>query len=466
MSWNTRKHSLSAQTLSTSSAIDRDPRLLVQPQSPWKPDLKITSTSNLSRALSPQMRCYLGLLPQPWAPQVHDPMDLWQQIVGRSQQIATLSWELWVLKSQAIQIRQYPPPMLLQDIPLHKSAHEIAYNQSHCSVPQSIPHPSHLDGQLPYPLVPFSGYASTYNSLVAPSYPMSILEPALSWWTNGHVSWSNALASPDYIPQMPLAPTIQSSNRYQCVTTPRYHEYGDCGESIPLAVMKKLSTLAGQAEVRSVAAFTTKLRCISSVPEDGTIKESIRLRGPCLNCKSLMQQFPATVNVLAASGWSDNIQWVGGGYQPAYVSEVPPAHPFQTTYTPSCNIDFSLSAAYGATKEGIYAILKIYTLSNKNPFIATDIKKNLVDLWYDFIVPYRYVHFNALSFVIALSYMKSSQAEVVSWAPIVTTVQYSASTKMAMLSLPCSESMESLFRFVLSFARWGISSLRSCGQTE
>lgn len=294
---------------------------------------------------------------------------------------------------------------------------------------------------------------------------MSILELALSWWTNGHVSLTDALAPRDYIPQMPLAPTIQSSNQYQCVTTPRYHEYGDCGESLPLAVMKKLSTLAGRAEVRSVAAFTAKLRCISSVPEDGTIKESIRLRGPCLNCKSLMRQFPATVNVLAASGWSDNIQWVGG-YQSAYVSEVPPAHPFQTTYTPSCNIDFSLSAAYGATKEGIYVILKIYTLSNKNPFIPTDTRKNLVDLWYDFIVPCRYVHFNALSFVIVLSYMESSQAEVVFWASIVTAVQYSASTKMAMLSLLCSGSMESLFRFVLSFARWGISSLRSCGQTE
>lgn len=116
----------------------------------------------------------------------------------------------------------------------------------------------------------------------------------------------------------------------------------------------------------------------------------VRLRDPCLNCESLMQRLPGTVNMLAASGWSQDISWVAVN-QPACV----PGGLRSTlgaSYEMSGRYEFSLSAAYRATREEIYSTLEVCTLANGNPFIfSADIKRYLADLWYSFVVPYRYV---------------------------------------------------------------------------
>lgn len=309
------------------------------------------------------------------APQISDPMQLPQQIMNHSQQIADLSRQLRISQSQSIQINQD-----LSHLPLQQSFTNSPFPYP---VPQNAQYSNPFHNQSLYPLYQTAGNNSAYYPAASiPSPPMSALEFAPKQWAGGLPN--------GFAPQPVFGPLTPKPQPLGSPAVSGYHQYGDCGESLPLAVMTNLLKLTGRAEVRSVSAFTTKLRSMAFVLEDGPIMVPVRLRDPCLNCESLMQRLPGTVNMLAALGWSQDISWVAVN-QPACV----PGGLRSTlgaSYEMSGRYEFSLSAAYGATREEIYSTLEVCTLANANPFIiSADIKRYLADLWYSFVIPYRYV---------------------------------------------------------------------------
>lgn len=317
------------------------------------------------------------------APGISDPSQLPQQIMSYSQQIADLSRQLRVSQSQIIQINQDLTPM-----PLHQSFQNLVGSPFPYPVPQNVLYsdPQFHSGQSPYPFCPTPGNNSGYYCPATgiPSPPLSALGFTPRQWTGSLPSPTNGFPPPPV--SAPLAPPTQSSTG---VPIPGYHQYGDCGESLPLAVMTNLFRLTGRAEVRSVSAFTTRLRDMAYILEDGPIMAPVRIRDPCLNCEDLMQRLPRSVGMLAASGWSHDICWVTVN-RPAGAPAV--RYGFETPYSVSGKCEFSLSAAYGAVREEIYSTLEMCALANGNPFIfSADVNRYLAELWHGFIVPYRYV---------------------------------------------------------------------------
>lgn len=341
------------------------------------PSTRAMSNSPFFHAVSQKFFGGGGVLHK--APKISGPMQLPQQIMNHSQQIADLSRQLRISQSQSIQVNrdlsQMPPYLPLQQ--------NFTNSPFPYPVPQNARYSDPFHSQSPYPFYPTAGNNSAYYPVTSiPSPPMSALEFAPKQWAGGLPN--------GFLPQpvsAPLAPKNQPSGS---PAVSGYHQYGDCGESLPLAVMTNLLKLTGRAEIRSISVFTTRLRSMAFVLEDGPIMTPVRLRDPCLNCENLMQRLPGTVNMLAASGWSRDISWVAVN-QSVRVPGVLRST-LGTSYETSGKYEFSLSAAYGATREEIYSTLEVCTLANANPFIfSADIRRYLTDLWYGFVVPYRYV---------------------------------------------------------------------------
>jgi hypothetical protein len=158
-------------------------------------------------------------------------------------------------------------------------------------------------------------------------------------------------------------------------------KYGDCGETLPLAVAASITSQTGPTtEVRSLAAYTSELCNVGSVTEDGKLKVSIRLKEPCKNCKSLMERIPGSATMLAASGTSQNVQWT---------TEKRGNSNGQLQHVLLGYSRFSYSAAYAADEALIYDMLKIWTIGSVGVFVRPDIRENLATMWHEFIVPYR-----------------------------------------------------------------------------
>lgn len=97
--------------------------------------------------------------------------------------------------------------------------------------------------------------------------------------------------------------------------------------------------------------------------------------------------------MLAATGWSDNIDWISGNRQ-VLASEVQRrvaygVFSFRESNVPLTHYDFLISVAYEATQEEIYIILEAYTVANVSPFVSKEQKKYLLELWEEFIIPFR-----------------------------------------------------------------------------
>lgn len=346
------------------------------PSMPWPPrdTQPYLSSQAMSNNQFPNTTSQNAVVPR--APRISGSMHLPQQIIDYSQQIADLSGQLWASQLQSMQINQ--------DLSSPRPLHQPSQNTTNGPFPISHNAPYTGPFQSPYPFCSKVGNTSAlYPPVAKSSTPISALGFMSRQWTG---SLPNTFVPPSPVTQIPLTPTTQSSCFHPI---PYYHQYGDCGESLPLVAMTNLLRLTGRAEVRSVSAFTTKLREMAFVLENGPIRVPLRLRDPCLNCESLMQRLPGTVNMLAASGWSHDMHWVAVNH-PAYAPGTDP--PSREFYTSSKNCEFSLSAAYGATREEIYATLEVCTLANTNPFIFANPRKYLADLWYGFIVPYRYAY--------------------------------------------------------------------------
>jgi len=215
--------------------------------------------------------------------------------------------------------------------------------------------------------------------------------------SNNHVidSWH----SPHTTPPLPLLlnanlPYIRGDLSYIAFTPPvpvtlpqqlgRKYEYGDCGETLPLAVVASISSQTGPAEISCLTAFTTKLCAIKSIADDGSVGWSVVLKPPCNNCKSLMGQIPGMVRVLAGSGRSNSVLWTVEK-QGEYICNDKFRH------APLTYSRFSYSAVYAAESAGIYRMLELWTLRNQGLIWQTDIRVHLATMWHEFIVPYRYV---------------------------------------------------------------------------
>lgn len=204
---------------------------------------------------------------------------------------------------------------------------------------------------------------------------------------------TNNFQQQPFIPQLSPLPNFLPLQIGQAKPPPRYHEYGDCGETLPLSVMTSGLKWTGSEEIRSVAMYVSKIQAIASIPDDGPIGVPIRLKSPCLNCLSLMGRIPETVRMLAGSGLSHNINWISRN-QPVLFSEVQARAAYRAFSSQAPSVfssynDFSVSAAYETTEEGIYAILEACTVSNTNPFLSADQRRYLLQLWEEFIIPFR-----------------------------------------------------------------------------
>lgn len=224
------------------------------------------------------------------------------------------------------------------------------------------------------------------QSLVPLQLPVQRVAPVHSPLSKVHASPVPPLSSAPtpFVPPTHPSPVPLPLHTASASLIPRYHDYGDCGETLPLAAMTRVTT---REEVRSVAVFITKIRTITSITDVEHIRGSIRLRDPCLNCISLMQRAPENVKVLAGSGWSSNITWTEGSSQTVISEEQSKASDRAPSFQA---LRFPLSDAYEATHEEIYAILEASTVSNTNPFLTTNQKQTLSILWQEFIIPFRY----------------------------------------------------------------------------
>jgi len=138
--------------------------------------------------------------------------------------------------------------------------------------------------------------------------------------TNGSHKYLRAAYTPSA--QLALLSLVTNSPRFlytqaHCQSTPlpvirkwlcQRFDYGDCSESMLLAVIECITSQIGPAaEVRSFAAFTNKLCSIQSIAEDGEIDISIDLKGPCKNCESLMARIIGSAWMLTGSRMSENV---------------------------------------------------------------------------------------------------------------------------------------------------------------
>lgn len=320
--------------------------------------------------------------------QTRDPTAQQHNTMSRLEAIEELSRRLQARELRTALTNHCLSPIAPQDTPPQAIANPSSYLDFH-----NLANANHCD-EMRYNPYPMAGGESAYYPLAAtPHLPISGTS-----FAPGQFAGSIPVATP-FIPRIPLVPQIQLPARPPEVTAQRFHLYGDCSESLPLTVMSNIWKMTGTSEVRSVAVFVTKLRSALSIPEDGPIRASIRLRDPCLNCKSLMQRLPETVAILGGSGYSHNICWTMGN-KPAYVSGVHTTP--QVGYPPRGYDNFSLSAAYGANQEQIFAVLEVYALSHRSPFLSANLRDSLVEVWCALVVPYRYAYIS-LGFIGLLS---------------------------------------------------------------
>ncbi|KAF8526420.1 hypothetical protein BDD12DRAFT_904235 [Trichophaea hybrida] len=158
--------------------------------------------------------------------------------------------------------------------------------------------------------------------------------------------------------------------------------YGDCCETLPLAIAASISSKIGpETEVRSMAAFTSELCHIGSITDDGKPDLSINLKQPCKKCKGLMERIPGSATMLAGSGTSQDVHWVTEKRGDVDNSLI--------RYVSLGYSRFSYSAAYAANEEMIYEMIKIWTIGSVGVFVRADIRENLATMWDEFIIPYR-----------------------------------------------------------------------------
>ncbi|KAF8247179.1 hypothetical protein K440DRAFT_661574 [Wilcoxina mikolae CBS 423.85] len=162
----------------------------------------------------------------------------------------------------------------------------------------------------------------------------------------------------------------------------RIYGYGDCAETLPLAVVASVSSQAGFTEVSCLTAFTAKLCGIQSIADDGSVRWTIPLLPPCDNCKSLMGRIPGTARVLAGSGRSNAVRWTVEK-QGQYICG-DELHHASLTYN-----RFSYSAVHSADVAGIYRMLEQWTLKNRGLIWQEDVRMHLAIMWHEFILPYR-----------------------------------------------------------------------------
>jgi len=218
--------------------------------------------------------------------------------------------------------------------------------------------------------------------------------------------------SPTYIPAPYGSPPSYGFTSYTLQTTPSssstsspgsapvakpYHEYGDCGETLPLPAMVSATKLLGGGEVRSLAVFTSVFRNMPYITKDGPIA-GMKLKDPCLNCKALMQTIPSEISILAGTGSGCALDWIveKAASAPATTTAVttataPPAPipPMIGSAPTPQGYNLVLSTAYSATKPDIYHLLETWTLNNTTPTLPAHQKASLSTLWKEFILPFR-----------------------------------------------------------------------------
>ncbi|CUS10994.1 unnamed protein product [Tuber aestivum] len=178
-----------------------------------------------------------------------------------------------------------------------------------------------------------------------------------------------------------------------------YHEYGDCGETLPLPAMVSATRLLGGGEIRSLAVFTSVFRNMPYITKDGPIA-GMKLKDPCLNCKALMQTIPSEISILAGTGSGCALDWIvekavsapsatTAATTPTTTTPPTPIPPMiGSTPTPQ-GYNLILSTAYSATKQDIYHLLETWTLNNTTPTLPAHQKASLGTLWREFILPFR-----------------------------------------------------------------------------
>lgn len=260
----------------------------------------------------------------------------------------------------------YPPPSMYPPAPSYGAPAptygslystyglSLAYSQPPVYMPNTGYGPPHMYSQSPAYAQPVYGYPSNFS-------PVSYGCPPSYGFT---------------------APAYNSTQ----IQKP-YHEYGDCGETLPLPTMVNASKLVGQGEIRSLAVFTSVFRGMSSISRDGPIP-GIRLKDPCLNCKSLMQATPENISILSGTGSGLALDWTietKAGSVPnvqklehgAGIGQFPAAY------------NLMLSAVYSTTRQEIYHILEVWTVRNTDPSLSAVHKRALATLWLEFVVPFR-----------------------------------------------------------------------------
>jgi len=209
------------------------------------------------------------------------------------------------------------------------------------------------------------------------------------------------------IPYTPVTPNILATLNFpggagKHSTAPlgrhsKCYEFGDCSETLPLAAVASISSQTGPAtEIHCLAAFTTKLRDIQSIAEDGSGGVSVLLKEPCRNCRCLMRRIPGTGRVLAGSGRSHKVHWNEEKQGECVYYQ-------QYQHILSGHSGFLYSAAYAADQATIYEMLKYWTLGNIGLHVRADVKRHLANMWREFIVPYRYAFTYQYDFLHILS---------------------------------------------------------------
>jgi hypothetical protein len=227
-------------------------------------------------------------------------------------------------------------------------------------------------------------YGPSYANYASPSFynPPPVYGSNMGYgvYNYGYTPYgpSPAYNSPPFYSTPPLYGVALNSAPTPPISKP-YHEYGDCGETLPFPTMLNVCKLAGKGEIRSLAVFSSVFRNMPFIPMDGPIT-GIKLKDPCLNCKALMQTIPNSISVLAGTGAGLALDWTVEGGLDIKLHE-PSAKP--TGY------DLALSAAYSATKAEIYHTLEMWTVRNTSPLLSVSQKQSLATLWKEFIVPFR-----------------------------------------------------------------------------
>ncbi|RPA99649.1 hypothetical protein L873DRAFT_1767469 [Choiromyces venosus 120613-1] len=216
----------------------------------------------------------------------------------------------------------------------------------------------------------------------------------------GFINYTLPLSSSSSSPTSSSSPGINAptSAAAAAVAAKPYHEYGDCGETLPLPAMVSATKLLGGGEIRSLAVFTSVFRNMPYITKDGPIA-GMKLKDPCLNCKALMQTISPEISILAGTGSGCTLDWIvekaaaspttpSDPSTPTTTTTVPPTIDTTTTTTPQ-GYNLILSTAYSATEADIYHLLETWTLNNTTPSLPARQKSSLGTLWRDFILPFR-----------------------------------------------------------------------------